>query len=133
MRFELQEFARRLQAEMQKRGWTQADLARAAFGSTKDSRGYNVARGRDRISVYLRGLQKPDQAHLGKIAAALSVTAEDLAPGLFANSIDREHPAFRVNVVPGHSDKAHLVINRLVPMAMAMKIGQMISTLDDDT
>lgn len=130
MKMEMQEFARRLMAEMQKRGWSQADLARHAFGSTKDSRGYNVAKGRDRISVYLRGIQKPSQKHLTAIAKALSMKPEELAPRLFAQGIDREHPEVAMHVVPGQTQKAHLVVNKLVPMALAAKIISMLS--DDD-
>lgn len=130
LRLELQDFARRLNREMAKKGWSQADLARHAFGSTKDTRGYNVARGRDRISVYVRGLQKPDQKHLSKIASALGVKPEDLAPGLFASAIDRERPAVMLQAVQGHSDKTHLIVNKLVPMSVAVKIVALLA--DDD-
>lgn len=131
-RMEHQQFARRLLQEMQKRGWNQADLARAAFGKTHDSRGYNVAKGRDRISVYLRGLQAPDQKNLNAIAKALNMEPSELAPELFASAIDREHPEVMLNMVPGHADKAHLVVNKLVPMTVAAKIISMLSELDDE-
>jgi len=45
-----------------------SDLAREAFGTKIDNRGYTVARKRDRISVYLRGLQTPDPKNLGLLA-----------------------------------------------------------------
>lgn len=132
LRVDLQDFGRRLMREMQKRGWSQADLARAAFGSTTDTRGFNVARGRDRISVYVRGLQKPDQKHLTKLAKALSMKIEDLAPGLIATGIDREHPEVMLQSVQGHSDKTHLVVNKLVPLPLAAKIVALLAEVDAD-
>jgi ABC-type histidine transport system ATPase subunit len=81
--------------------------------------------------VYIRGLQKPDQRSLTKIAKALSMEPSELAPNMFASALDREQPEVMLNVVPGHADKAHLVINKLVPMALGAKIISMISELDD--
>lgn len=54
-----QEFSRRLHAAMVKRGMNQAELARRAFGTMTDKRGYTVPRGKDSISGYLAGKRLP--------------------------------------------------------------------------
>lgn len=132
VRIELQDFARRLHQELIKKGWTQSDLARAAFGTTVDSSGYKVAKGRDRISVYLRGLQAPDPRHLSAIAKALGVTPEDLAPDLHASAIDREFPEVRINQASGHPGKVHLVVNKIVPATVAAQVFSLISDVDGE-
>jgi transcriptional regulator with XRE-family HTH domain len=124
-----QEFARRLFQALQKKGWTQSDLARRAFGSTKDSSGYSVAKGRDRISVYIRGKQLPEPKQLQRIASVLGLTPEELAPELFQSAIDRENPEISVHAAAGHPDKMHLVINKVVPAAIASRI---LALLTDD-
>lgn len=126
-RLQLQEFARRLYQEMQKRGWSQSDLARAAFGSHKNPEGYTVARGRDRVSVYLRGLQAPDPKNLAKIAKALGVAPEELAPDLFATAIDREHPEIAIHQATGNPGRVHLVVNKIVPAHLAAQIFALLS------
>jgi transcriptional regulator with XRE-family HTH domain len=123
----MREFARRLHLEMQKRQWSQSDLARAAFGSRKDRRGYNVAKGRDRISVYLRGKQRPEPKHLASIAAALSMKPEELAPGLHVTGINQVHPAVRMYSVEGQIDMSHLVVDMVMPMAVAAKIVSILA------
>ncbi len=47
---QMQEFGRRVHDLRMARGMSQSDLARAIGGTTKDARGYDVARNRDRIS-----------------------------------------------------------------------------------
>lgn len=131
-RLELQDFAQRLAAEMNKRGWTKADLARRAFGETLDERGFKVAKSRDRVSFYVRGLQKPGPKNLGLIAKALGMSAAELAPDIDSDARDREPPEVMLNVVPGHSDKAHLVVNTLVPLSVGAKIIGMLSDLKKD-
>lgn len=72
------DFADNLARLMQAKGMKQSDLAREVWGTTKDKRGYEVARNRDRISAYLAGAGIPETDNLNKIAAALGCTAEDL-------------------------------------------------------
>lgn len=121
-RIEMEQFARRLHTAMTAKGLTNSDLARLVWGETTDKKGYTVARNRDRISVYLRAEALPEPATLEKIAAALGLTKEDLAPELAAAAIDREKPELAMTMVAGHPDKVHLQINVLIPLSVATQI-----------
>jgi transcriptional regulator with XRE-family HTH domain len=121
-RLEVQAFARRLHDLMMAKGLSQSDLARAIWGKAVDGRGYDVAKNRDRISQYLKGLSVPEPVNMAKIARELGVTVTDLAPDAVASAIDRENPAISMTMVAGHTDKTHLQINQLVPLDTAAKI-----------
>jgi transcriptional regulator with XRE-family HTH domain len=73
-------FSKRLQQLMHERELTQSDLAAKIWGRTKSSEGKNVARGRDRISVWTNGKNIPDTKNLNKLAKALVVKVSDLIP-----------------------------------------------------
>jgi transcriptional regulator with XRE-family HTH domain len=53
-------------------------LARRIWGTTKDARGYDVSRNRDRISAYLSGDSLPNRDTRPKLAAALGLTEVEL-------------------------------------------------------
>lgn len=125
-RIHQQEFARRLFQALQQRGWSQSDLARQAFGTTEDADGYKVAKGRDRISSYIRGLNVPEPRYLKKIADVLGMSTEELAPDLYQNALEREPPAVSFHEAAGHPGKAHLVVNKVVAMSVAVKIIQLL-------
>jgi hypothetical protein len=72
------EFADRLTKWMNDAGLKQSDLARKIWGTTKDKRGYEVARNRDRISSYLAGVGLPEPENLQKLADALGCEPGDL-------------------------------------------------------
>lgn len=126
-----QEFARTLYKLLIEKGWSQSDLARRVFGATKDSRGYNVAKGRDRISVYLRGQAYPEPKTLNKIAKVLRVSVEDLAPDIHTATIDREKPEVMIHQASGHPDKVHLVVNKVVPASVAAKVMALVNEVAD--
>jgi transcriptional regulator with XRE-family HTH domain len=123
-----QQFARRLMAKINDRGWSQSDLAREAFGAYMNKKTRRVeANGRDRISAYLSGKTFPEQRTLKKLADALDTTTEELAPEVTASAIDRENPSYSVTQVPGHEDRVHLVVNQIVPEMIAMEIGMILA------
>jgi len=128
MEFRNQEFARRLYHLLMEKGWSQSDLARRVYGKTTDARGYTVAKGRDRISVYLRGLGYPEPRTLQKIAKVLGVDVESLAPDVHAVSVAREKPDLLIRQAAGHPDCVHLIVNKIVPYAAALKV---MSILDE--
>jgi len=130
-KLEMDRFARRLYEMMNERGLSQSDLARKAFGTKTDKRGYEVARNRDRISVYLKGTSLPDPKNLQKIADALGVDPDELAPEIAASTIDRENPEVALTAIAGHGDKVHLQVNKLLPLSLASKIVSMIAAHDD--
>jgi transcriptional regulator with XRE-family HTH domain len=128
----LQQFARRLHEVLTEKNMSQSDLARKAFGEEVNKKtGYSGAKGRDRISAYLAGKTYPEPRTLQKIAEALNVTVEDLAPDALAATVDRENHAISINMVEGHPDKVHLVVNKLVPLAVAMEIGSILAKLEN--
>jgi hypothetical protein len=65
----MSEFATWLRRAMRKRKMNNSDVARALWGTIKDSRGYDVARMRDRIGHYLRGSfpDGPNLVRIGKV------------------------------------------------------------------
>jgi len=131
-KLEIEQFARKLYDKMTEKGLSQSDLARRAFGTKLDERGYKVAKSRDRISVYLKGTSLPDPKNLALLADALDVTPEELAPDITAATVDRENPEVALTSIAGHGDKVHLQVNKLVPLTLAAEIVSMISKYDDD-
>ena len=123
----VQTFARMLQSEMMKRGWSQSDLARAVWKEEKfDSRNYRAAVGRDRISAYVNSKAIPEPATLKKLADALGMTPEQLAPDIATQAVDRDNPSIDLRVVAGREDHAWLRVNRIVSLATAAKVITLI-------
>jgi transcriptional regulator with XRE-family HTH domain len=83
------DFADWLAARMTALGFNHSDLARRVWGTVKDTRGYDVARNRDRISNYLAGVSYPSFDTRYKLAKALSVFPDDIPrPGEAAHAAD---------------------------------------------
>ena len=59
-------------------GFNRSDLARRIWGTTKDSRGYQVAQNRDRIGVYLTGRAYPSMKTLWALGEVLEVFPDDI-------------------------------------------------------
>jgi transcriptional regulator with XRE-family HTH domain len=74
-----QAFADRLDAAMKRGGLTHSEVARRVWGTTKDRRGYDVAKNRDRIGHFLSGKSYPRPDNLLKLAEALGISLDDLA------------------------------------------------------
>jgi transcriptional regulator with XRE-family HTH domain len=126
-RLEIQSFARKLHNLMIAKGLSQSDLARAIWGKTQDVRGFDVAKNRDRISQYLKGLSVPEPTNMAKLAKELGVTVAELAPDATAAAVDRANPAVSMTMIAGHADKTHLQINQLVHLKTAAKIMALLS------
>jgi len=107
---------------MKKKGWDNSDLARAVWGETTDTKGYKVAKNRDRISVYLHGAGFPKPSTLHKIAEVLGVAKDELAPERMAAAIDREYPEFSMIAVGEHM---HVQMNALLPPSIAAEISKL--------
>jgi transcriptional regulator with XRE-family HTH domain len=131
----LQNFGRRLQQLLDQKGMNYSDLARAVWGKTTTRSGYEVARNRDRISKYVRGLQWPEPRNLKKIADELGVETSVLAPEIAGATVAEESHEVSMQTVAGHQDKTFLRIAKVVPMAVAVKIVAMLvdETLDDSS
>ena len=130
-KLELERFARKLHEAMINKGLSQSDLAAEIWGRTTDARGYDVAKGRDRISVYLQGKSIPDPKNLTKIADVLGMKVEELAPDITASTVEKENPEIAMTAIAGHADKVFLRVNKLVPLEMAARIISMLSEKAD--
>ena len=125
-RLRLQTFARKLHAAMAARGMSQADLARAAFGEHTNADGYVVAKNRDRVSVYLAGKSLPDAKNLERLAKALGMTVEELAPPAAVPAALREAPSLIMEAVPDQQGFVQLRLNKVLPLELAAKIVALI-------
>jgi transcriptional regulator with XRE-family HTH domain len=124
-----QAFGRRLQQLLDQKGWNYSDLARAVWGKTKTKGGYEVAKNRDRISVYVAGKAVPDPRNLKKIADVLGVEVAEIAPERFGDAmIEQPNPSYSITKVQGESDKVFLRVNKLVPETVAAKIMFLLAT-----
>jgi transcriptional regulator with XRE-family HTH domain len=125
-------FARKLHEIMTQKDMSGADLARRVFGEKVNKKtGYTEADGRDRISSYLHGKVFPEARTIRKIAEALNVPMEELAPDATAAAVDREHLAFSMNTAVGHPGMTHLIVNMLVPMTLAAQIGGLLAAYEE--
>lgn len=120
-------FARRLHETMLDKDLNQSDIARAIWGEMEDPRGYKVARNRDRVSVWLKGDTLPDDRNLKRLAEVLEVDIEDLCPEVVAMAASSEQPELSMTMAAGHPDKVYLQVNRLVSLAVAVKVMELLS------
>lgn len=127
MQLASENFARRLHKVMTERGLSRSEVARLAWGTTTDKRGYTVAKNRDRISVYLKGRTIPSAKNLRVLADALGVPVEELAPDIHAATVERENPELALSVVAGRPDQTHLRVNKLVSFKTALAVAQLVN------
>ena len=112
-----QEFGRRVYNLMLKKGWRQADLARA-LDLPPDS-----------ISSYIRGLKVPTALSLQKLAQALDIPAHELLPNQVEHAINEDFPSLEMRVSTSDPSRAWLRVNRWVSTSAAAKI---VEILNDD-
>ena len=117
-------FRHRLYALRRDKGWSQSELARRVWGTTTDKRGYEVAKNRDRISSYEGGKAVPERANLDALAEALGVGLDQLAPDLVLSSPRTltTPSAFEMRMVPGDGQMAHVKVDAILPLEVAVKI-----------
>jgi hypothetical protein len=102
---ELLQFRNNLLQAMERKGLTASALARDLFGTTKDKRGYLVARNRDRITHYLAGTSYPEPANPIQMAKILGIDVQSLAiqqPGVRMPRLAGKGSR-RVSFVDGHA------------------------------
>lgn len=119
-------FARRLHHRIHDLGISQSDLARKIWGSATDARGYNVAKNRDRISDYLKGVV-PDRQNLILLAKALDMPPEELFPEAMTSKMDRKNPPFELSMIPDDPSRALLLVNMVVPVALGADVIKLLS------
>lgn len=122
------EFARKLYEMMTAKGMSNSDLARAVWGETEpDKRGYRGARGRDRISVYLKGKAMPEPRTLAALAKALGCEPFELDPQGPARARPWEESEVSLAMIAGHPDLTLLNVNRVVPFELGAKIISLLA------
>jgi len=109
-----QEFARRLTQLMLAKGWNQSELGRRA--------GLN----RDAISTYVNAKSLPSPLNVQALADALGVMPEELLPNITEAAMDEPHPGFELKSSSASPGRAWIRVNRLVTMATAIKIGELL-------
>ena len=111
------DFARRLQAALNEKGWTQSELARRMAPLLKNSR-----IGRDNISKWARGKVLPLPPALEAMARVLDMRSAELLPMRAAASI--EHPPISIRAVG--NEQVWMQINMAVSWDKALEIQQII-------
>ena len=123
-----QTFAKRLYHALLERGMTQSDLAKKVWNEYRvDTRGYETVVGKDRVSSWIRGRSMPEPHNLIRIAKALNMTPEDLAPNLTASAIEQEAPEIQITVIHNHPNKVLVKLNKIVPFDIATKIMNLVN------
>lgn len=111
-----QAFAKRLYNLMMSKGWNQSELARRA-GLPRDS-----------VSTYIRAKVMPTPLSVQNLAAALGVTPEDLMPNHVESAIEEDTPSLEMKVSVNAPSKAWLRVNRLVSLATAARVIDLIES-----
>ena len=117
------EFARRLQAALNERGWTQSELARRMAPLLKHSR-----LGRDNISKYVRGKVLPLPPALEAMAKVLEMKTSDLLPARAVQPAGAEYPPMSVKDIG--EGRVWLQINRSVTWRKALEIMRILQEED---
>jgi transcriptional regulator with XRE-family HTH domain len=114
------DFGKLLYRLMVAKGWNQSQLAAETFGQTEDGRGYKVARGRDLISKYLRGVTFPDNKTLAKLAKALDIEPSDLLPPSLKVKFSANEEEYHVK--PFDDGTSFLILKAHLPDEIVAKI-----------
>ena len=114
-----QQFAKRLYRLMLSKGWNQSELARRA-GLPRDS-----------VSTYVRGKVMPTPQSAQALAQALGVTPEEIMPNHVQGAIDEDEPSLEMKVSVNSPRHAWLRVNRLVSLATAARVIDLIESEDN--
>jgi len=114
------------------KGWSQSDLAKKLWGTTLDSRGYTVARNRDRISAWEMGRAAPTPDNLLLLSEALGVSPVELAPDVVSRSAAHAPAALSLQILEENPDQAHLRVNMVLPSDVASEIMGLITRVAGD-
>ena len=115
------DFARRLQAALVERGWTQSELARRVAPLLKNSR-----LGRDNISKYVRGKVLPLPPALAAIAKVLEMESSDLLPiGRAPSAVETEQPPMSIRSL-GEGEMGWIQLNMALPFDTILEIRKLV-------
>ena len=111
------EFAKRLQAALNDKGWNQAELARRVAKLLPDRR-----IGRDNISKYVRGIVLPLPFMLAAICKVLEMESRDLLPARMTRASTEEQSPVRVRDLDGDRAWVDIRISREMPWSTVLKL-----------
>lgn len=114
------EFARRLQQLMDKKGYNQSDLARAATKFMPEGK----VIGRDTISLYMNARNLPRSERLDAICQALGVEKKDLLPTRGITASAKITPPLDVREMDNGT--VWLRVNQAVTWPVAIKVMELI-------
>ena len=114
-----EEFAKRVYAAMEAKGWNQSQLARYA--------GLN----RDAISTYIRARSLPSPENLAKLAAVLDKRPEDLLPKYFEAAAAEQPARLELREIHGEEGYMWLKLNMRLPKPIALKIFMLLNEADN--
>lgn len=118
-------FSDRLAQVRKAKGWSQSDLARLIWGVTTTSAGHEVAKNRDRISAYESGRAKPNADNLERVAEAVGLSVEELAPDLVVDDVFA-NPDPRMDIRLGADGHVYIRVNARTTLSVANKIADML-------
>ena len=107
-----EDLARKLRLALHTREWNQSDLARAA------------SLPRELISSYINGRAFPTTRSLRRLADALQLKIEDLAPQ--APGMFQWEPPPTMEITGLANGMAKITVNTVVPISVALEIGRLI-------
>lgn len=117
----MRDFARRLQKEMVRKGWSQSDLARAAQKFTPEGKDF----GRHLINYYLRLRGLPTPVYLKALADALDVPPEELLPAQ-EDWTTREFVGVQIKTVPDNPSEVWIELKQRVPLDKALEVMNLL-------
>lgn len=122
-------FAAVLRAAMDRLGMSNAEVARRVWGVTKDTRGYWVAKNRDRIAHYLAGASYPEPKNLVKLADVIGVPVAELAidkPPAVAVAAQSRRFGLRLTRFADQPQLARLEMDLILSWQLAVEISELV-------
>lgn len=121
-------FAVNLTRLREHRGLNKSELAKELFGTETDSRGYTVARNRDRIGSWESAKSRPTPDNLLLLADFFRLDPAVMAPDLVGADASRAPQAASMRVLEATPDKAHIELNVVLPVTLAAKVMALVAS-----
>lgn len=126
-------FGKRLKTLIADRNLTASDVAASIWDRHRNSKGAWVAKGRDRLSVWINGKAFPDHDNLVKLAKALGVAVADLAPDAELKHASRATPKRSLVASDDYpAGQVFVQIAQFMPSAVAQQIFDLLRMAEND-
>jgi len=117
----MRDFARRLQKEMVRKGWSQSDLARAAQKFMPEGKDF----GRHLINYYIRLRGLPTPVYLKALSEALGIPSEELLPEQ-EDWTTREFVGVQMKTVHDNPNEVWLELKQRVSLDKALAVMKLL-------